>query len=85
MNFREKDPAGADMLVTNSNWFRSLMGMVLLLGVVYVFNYFCLRFDIASVWKRGAILVGLLVLFGDSYRRQLGYITKRIEYFKSQK
>jgi len=85
MSFREKDPKGADMLVTNSNWFRSLIGMVLLLGVSYFFNCFCLKFDIASVWKRCAILVCLLFLFGDSYRRQLVFIQGRIRHYRENK
>ena len=85
MNFRTMDEKGADMLVMNANWFRSLMGMVILLLAISLVNYVWEKFGWGSVSKRWASLLGLLILFGDSYRRQLGFMFDRINYYKGRK
>lgn len=85
MTFRAKDEKGADMLVTNANWFRSLMGMVILLLAISSVNYVWGKVGWGAVSKRWVSLLGLLILFGDSYRRQLGFMLGRINYYKGQK
>ena len=83
LNFRLKDEKGADMLVTNANWFRSLTGMVLLLICITATGFMCDYFGLEPSARQWCLLVALMALFADSYRRQLRFIRGRIEYYKS--
>lgn len=74
----------ADMLVRNANWFRSLCGMVIVWGGLVMVKSFHFTWLTRGVKLFIAILV-LLILFGDAYRRQLSFTTKRIRKFKLDK
>ena len=74
----------ADMLVRNANWFRSLCGMVIVWGGLVMVKSFHFAWLTRRVKLFVAILV-LLILFGDAYRRQLSFTTKRIRKFKKDK
>lgn len=74
----------ADMLVRNANWFRSLCGMVIVWGGLVMVKSFYFTWLTRGVKLFIAILV-LLILFGDAYRRQLSFTTKRIRKFKLDK
>lgn len=82
VDWSKGDPTLAGMLVQNSNWFRSLTGMMLVLIVLYAGRELSVHFHFSSSAKHLFVLIALLVLFADSYRRQLIFTTKRIHKMK---
>ena len=82
VDWSKGDPTSAGMLVQNSNWFRSLTGMMLVLIVLYAGRELSVHFHFLSSAKHLFVLIALLVLFADSYRRQLLFTTKRINKMK---
>lgn len=74
----------SEMLIRNSNWFRSLCGMVIVLGGLVVIQTVHFTWLTRGVKLSIGILM-LLVLFGDAYRRQLIFTNKRIRKFKLDK
>ena len=74
----------ADMLVRNSNWFRSLCGMVMVWGGLIIVKLMHFTWLTRGVKLLISFLV-LLIIFGDGYRRQLSFTTKRIRKFKTEK
>ena len=74
----------ADMLVRNANWFRSLCGMVIVWGGLVMVESFHFTWLTRGV-KLFIVILVLLILFGDAYRRQLSFTTKRIRKFKLDK
>lgn len=69
------------MLVRNANWFRSLCGMMIVLAAMIG-----LKLIPESLFPHNAkeilAIICLLLLFADSYRRQLSFTTQRIRKFK---
>ena len=78
-DWSKAEPVKSEMLITNSNWHRSLAGMmVLIIAQMVLKNLVSLN---VCKW---IVVLGLLALFLDSYRRQVGFIRKRIEKYKKE-
>lgn len=74
----KKDPK-IELFSEINNMFRTIVSMFLLIILLKVYNYFSLRITIL-IHLGPYILIGLLlVMFLFSYKKQTGYITKRIK------
>lgn len=85
LDWRAANPHDADILITNSNWFRSLTGMVVTVIGLWGCQLLFEVLYVSLVVKKIVALLFLLFLFADSYRRQLVYTTKRIRKSKGNK
>lgn len=85
LDWRAANPHDADILITNSNWFRSLTGMVVTAIGLWGCQLLLEVFYVSLAVKKIVVLLFLLFLFADSYRRQLAYTTKRIRKSKGTK
>lgn len=71
----------SDILVRNLNWYRSLCGMVLSLVGMLILKCIPRLGHYCKLW---IVICSLLLIFCDSYRRQVLFIAKRIEKFKKE-
>lgn len=79
---KQKDPKGAEMLTLNSNWFRSLSGMSILLLALAIAKFACNKFGIGGNAKMYCFLILLLIVFVESYVRQVRFMKKRVDHHK---
>lgn len=79
----DSNPESAQMLIRNANWFRSLTGMMLLLISLKATTVICAMLHTSTCTLEYIAMLGLLILFADSYRRQLSFIKRRINKYKS--
>ena len=91
IEWSEVDKGNANMLVSNLNMFRSLIGMVLILVMVWAMETLLfLAEDITSCKKFGnkrliALMIYLGVVFVWSYVKQIEFIKGRIKKFLADK
>lgn len=70
------------ILVTENNMYRTLLATFLSLMIIYSMNLItCVRGFMHSKWMPLVVLVGLVLLFLFSYRKQTSYVKRNIEYF----
>lgn len=67
------------ILLEVSNMYRTLSSMLLLLLLLKLYEFTESIFPISNNYKSYILIVLLLIMFLFSYRKQTGYITKRIK------
>lgn len=67
-----------------NNTYRTLISLSLLLGLSVLYDKFIVPLELASIWINSALSISLIVLFTFSYRKQTGFINKRIKKHKSK-
>lgn len=74
-----KKDSKLDILLETNNMFRTMLAMcfILLVGKLYI--YICLTIKVVGAVEKEIVLIGLLLLFACSYRKQTKYIKRRAE------
>ena len=68
-----------DTLLETNNLFRTMFAMCLILLIGKLYIHICLTIKVIGALEKEIILLGLLLLFAFSYRKQTRYIKKRTE------
>lgn len=68
-----------DILSESNNMYRTFCSLFFLLIFVKMYEQVSSTFPVVGDWNAEILIVGLLLLFCFSYRKQTQYITKRIE------
>ena len=74
----KKDPK-IDLLSESNNMYRTFISMLILLVLLKLYELIELKFQILKNWNPYILIGLLLIMFLYSYRKQVGYITKRIK------
>lgn len=92
VDWESSSPEKAASLTTNLNMFRSLTGMSVLLTSIILTRMLLFRLAIqmnlphpTPAFQILALSIGLIILFGYSYKRQIKFIRSRVLNFKSKK
>lgn len=68
-----------DILSETNNTYRTLIGMALLLALTKVYMLLCSTNPMVNMIGPYVLLIGLIILFVFSYKKQTEYIRKRVE------
>lgn len=68
-----------DVLLEVNNTYRSSLSLILCVALVGGGSWFFSFFDFLTPYWESILLASILVLFAISYRKQTGYIRKRVE------
>jgi len=68
-----------DLFSEINNTYRTLCSLLTLLILLKIYEKLELKYPILQEWNASILIVLLLTMFLFSYRKQTGYITKRIE------
>lgn len=74
----KKDPK-IDLLSESNNMYRTFSSMLILLMLLKLYELIELKFQMLKNWDQYILIGLLLIMFLYSYRKQTGYITKRIK------
>lgn len=67
-----------------NNTYRTLISLSLFLIISVLYDKFITPLELAPIWMNSILSVCLILLFTFSYKKQTGFINKRIEKFKSK-
>lgn len=67
-----------EVLSEANNMYRTFLSLFLSLSFLKIFEVFSERFQLLNNLSSGIAIVGLLLLFAFSYKKQTAYITKRV-------
>lgn len=73
-----------EVLSESNNMYRTFLSLFLSLSFLKVFEFFSERFKCLNIISPEVAIVGLLLLFAFSYRKQTAYITKRVDSVKNK-
>ena len=68
-----------EILSEQNNMYRTLCSLFLSITMIKSYEWITEKYSVVAGWGRELTIVGLLVLFIFAYRKQTGYITKRIK------
>jgi hypothetical protein len=68
-----------EVLSEQNNTYRSTLALVVVVGLSQVFKFLVAKFELSNTFVFITIFILLLLLFLGAYRKQTGYITKRID------
>ncbi len=68
-----------ELLSETNNTYRTLLAMLLVLGLAGIADWFVAKFEIPSSIQFFTLIVILIVLFIASYSKQTAYINKRVK------
>ena len=74
-----KKDARLDTLSEQNNTYRTLIAMLIMVGVTKGYEWLGTKFEFLEEWKLLIVFMLLLILFLAAYRKQTNYITQRIE------
>lgn len=74
-----KKDSKIELLSEVNNTYRTISSLFLLILLLKAYEKIEVRFGIPSRWGAGMLIVLLIIMFLFSYRKQTGYITKRIK------
>lgn len=74
----KKDPK-IDLLSESNNMYRTFSSMLILIILLKLYELIELKFQMLKNWNQYILIGLLLIIFLYSYRKQTGYITKRIK------
>jgi hypothetical protein len=66
-----------------NNTYRTLISLSLILSLTILYDQLIVPLNIPIVWTSSVLSVCLILLFTFSYKKQTGFINKRIEKFKN--
>jgi hypothetical protein len=67
-----------------NNMYRSLITMMLLIGLSEIYRIFVQKIEFCSVWKIFVGILILIILFGFSYSKQSKFIFDRIDFYLNE-
>ncbi|MEQ8417121.1 MAG: hypothetical protein RIB71_21745 [Imperialibacter sp.] len=67
-----------------NNTYRTLISLSIVLIISFLFDRFIIPLEISQIWISLSLNICLVILFVFSYKKQTGFINKRIEKFKNQ-
>jgi hypothetical protein len=67
-----------------NNMYRSLITMMLLIGLSEIYRIFAQNIEFCSVWKIFVGILILIILFGFSYSKQSKFIFERIDFYLNE-
>lgn len=67
------------LLAESNNMYRTFCSLIFLLIILKIFENIVAAYPIVGNWNNELLLIGLVILFCFSYKKQTKYITKRIE------
>ncbi|UOY05775.1 hypothetical protein L0P88_17770 [Muricauda sp. SCSIO 64092] len=68
-----------DLLSEVNNMYRTIIGLISLIGLIKIYLWIEMKFTCLVNWRIPITLIVLLLMFTLSYRKQTGYISKRIK------
>lgn len=79
----EKKDEKLKILNEVNNMYRTFSGLFLTIIILYLLKFILNKIGIVDDCLMGVFIVGLFLLFVFSYKKQVGYIKKRVQKFKN--
>jgi len=67
-----------EILSEQNNTYRTIIAMLLLIGISVFYNWLVLEFPLLNRYSTWIVLIPIFILFLFAYRKQTSYISKRI-------
>jgi hypothetical protein len=79
-----KKDSKLEILSEQNNTYRTVISMILLIGIVKLYEFFTIQFPVLQKFNFYLIFIIALLLFLYAYKKQTSYISKRIEKYSEK-